>query len=527
MSPTHPTAHPAHPKSLAADLSAGLSVALLALPLCLAIAKASGFPPVMGVVSAIIGGIVGSLIGSAPLTIKGPAAGLIVIVIGAVTELGYEKTLAVGVVAAVLQILFALLKAGRFALMMPPSVIHGMMAAIGVIIISKQLPVALGVSIEKMSPLMALWSAPDMLMRSHPIATLSAGLTVIILILAPKLPRALRKLPPPLYALSVAIPLSIYFDLAHTHDVVFLGSTAQVSEALLVDIPKSVLNAVTFPDFSEITSGVSVKYIIMFSLIGAVESLLSALAVDELDPAKHASNLNKDLLSVGVVNLITASVGALPVISEIVRSKANIDAGAQSPRSNFTHGVALLIFVMVLPGVLHLIPLSALAAMLLMVGYRLANPKELAHMYHLGLDQLVLFLVTCVVTLLTDLLVGVAVGIALKVVFHLARGVSVSALFGSRVERHEEGDALRLTVKGSLTFMATLSLIEALEGVAESRYTRVVLDLEGVRVIDHTALSRLYGAAAEWPHTSLEVMGFEAMRSAGGHERSARVRSAS
>lgn len=508
---------------LAADLSAGLSVALLALPLCLAIAKASGFPPIMGVVSAIIGGLLGSLIGSAPLTIKGPAAGLIVIVVGAVTELGYEKTLAVGFVAAALQVLFALLKAGRFALMMPPSVIHGMMAAIGVIIISKQLPVALGVSVEKMSPLVALWHAPEMFIDSHPIAALSAALTVIVLLLAPRMPKALRRLPPPLYALAIAIPLSLYFDLEHTHDVVFLGSTSHVSEALLVDIPKSVLNAVTFPDFSAITSGMSVKYIIMFSLIGAVESLLSALAVDELDPAKRASDLNKDLLSVGVVNLITSSVGALPVISEIVRSKANIDAGAQSPRSNFTHGAALLLFVMVLPGVLHLIPLSALAAMLLMVGYRLANPKELAHMYHLGVDQLALFVVTCVVTLLTDLLVGVGVGIILKVALHLARGVGLKGLLRSRVERHEEGEVLRLKVRGSLTFMAMLSLNEALEGVAESRFTRVVIDLEGVRVVDHTALSRLYGAAAEWPHTSLELCGLEAMRSVGHHERSARI----
>ncbi len=509
--------------ALSADLSAGLSVALLALPLCLAIAKASGFPPVMGVVSAIIGGVLGSLLGSAPLTIKGPAAGLIVIAIGAVTELGYEKTLAVGVVAAAIQIVFALLRAGRFALMMPPSVIHGMMAAIGVIIISKQVPVALGVSLDKMPPLEALVHIPEMLTRSHPVAALTAALTVLTLLAAPRLPKAFRKLPPPLYALGVAIPLSLYFDLEHAHDVVLFGANTHVDAALLVDIPKSIINAITLPDFSAITSGASVKYIIMFALIGAVESLLSALAVDELDPAKRASDLNKDLFSVGVVNLVTAGVGGLPVISEIVRSKANIDAGAQSPKSNFTHGLALLIFVMVLPGVLHMIPLAALAAMLLMVGYRLANPKEFMHMYHLGSDQFALFAVTCLVTLLTDLLVGVGVGIALKVALHLSRGVGFGELFGSAVERHEEGSVLRLTVKGSLTFMTTLSLNSALEGVAESSFERVELDLRGVKVIDHTALSRLYGAAAEWPHTSLEVRGLEQMRSQGHDDRSARV----
>ena len=492
-----------------ADLSAGFTVALIALPLCLGIAAASGFPPVAGVLSAIIGGVLGAFTGSAPLTIKGPAAGLIVIALGAVTELGYQATLAVGVVAALLQLLFALTKAGRFALIMPPSVIHGMMAAIGLIIMIKQLPIALGVVGAQGSPLQALSKLPEILLGAHPVALVTALLTLLVLTLWPHVKGPLSRLPAPLVALFVALPISLYTDLAHPHHLLFMGQEADVGPELLVSLPHDFLGAITTPDFSKIFIGASINYIIAFALIGAVESLLSVLAVDQLDPRKQASDLNRDLRSTALINLVTASIGGLPVISEIVRSKANVSAGAQSGKANAAHGVALLIFLVLLPEVLHLIPLAALAAMLLKVGGQLAHPRALLHMKREGAEQLTIFVTTALVTLIEDLLVGVGIGLVLKVIFALMKGVSFKNLARCELTREERGEELHITISGSLAFTHALAISDAFKGVAEGSWRLVTLDVSGCSVVDSAVMLRVKQLSGEWPHSELNLIGAE------------------
>ncbi|MGB0958275.1 MAG: SulP family inorganic anion transporter, partial [Litorivicinus sp.] len=215
------------------------------------------------------------------------------------------------------------------------------------------------------------------------------------------------------------------FDLPHAHSYDFWNGHYDVGPEFLVALPGSLLDAIAFPDFSVVFSAASFKYVVMFALVGTIESTLSVIAIDSMDPAKRASNLNKDLLGAGVGNLVSASIGGLPMISEIVRSKANIDAGARSSVSNFTHGLLLLVFVAAAPGLLQTIPLAALGAMLVYTGARLAAPSEFIHARQLGMDQLWLFLTTLIVTLATDLLIGVAVGLILKVVLHVARGAKL------------------------------------------------------------------------------------------------------
>ncbi len=516
--------------TLARDAVSGFLVFLIALPLCLGIAMASGFPPAAGVLTAVIGGLLGPFLGSARLTIKGPAAGLIVIVFGAVSELGgddpvlgYRRALAVGVVAAGIQIVFALVRAAELGTMAPPAVVHGMLAAIGVIIVAKQAHFVLGVTPHAKEPLELLVEIPESVANNNPEIMLIGVASLVVLVAYPWMARKwLQKVPPQLVALLVAVPLGVYFDLDHQHEYNLFGHAHHLGPEYLLSLPGNLLDVITFPDFSVIATPASMKHVVMFTLVGSLESTLSLLAVDSLDPAKRASDTNRDMLAVGVGNLVSAALGGLPMISEIVRSKANIDAGAKSAWSNFFHGAFLLGFVVAVPELLRHIPLAALAAMLVYTGARLASPREVLHARALGRDQLFLFLTTLFVTLAVDLLVGIAAGILLKVVLHGARTRSVAALFRTRIEARRDGDRLVVAVEGPATFLALRKLRAALAQVDDSTRT-VVLDLARATLVDHTFLERLHGMADEWTHAELDLLVGERLRPASEHPRASRT----
>ena len=507
-------------QDLLKNATSGFLVFLIALPLCLGIAMASGFPPIAGVTTAVIGGILVSPLGSAPLSIKGPAAGLIVIALGAVQELGggdpmlgYKRALAVGVAAAVLQILFSVLKAGRFASVMPPSVVHGMLAAIGVIIIAKQLPVMLGVLGAHGEPLEMLLEVPHYLSEANPAVAAVGAIGLVLLVALPLLPwPKLKKVPAPLVVLLLTVPLAAYFGFGSAHAYSLGGEQHQLGPELLVSLSGSLLDAVVFPDFSVLFTPTSLKYIVMFALVGTVEGLLSVIAVDGMDPEKKASDLNRDLMVTGIGNLACAMLGGLPMISEIVRSKANVDAGATGPSSNFFHGLFLLAFVALMPGLLQMIPLAALAAMLVVTGARLASPKEFVHAWKVGKDQFALFVVTFVVTLATDLLIGVAAGLLLKIALHAYRGRSLSNLFKTKADLEYKGETAEVHVHGPLVFTNFLSLGTLLQDALDHKVKSIRIDLSDATMIDHTAQERLEGMAEEWPSTSLELVGLDAMQ---------------
>lgn len=521
------------PGTLASDLRAGFLVFLIALPLCLGISVASGFPPIAGVMTAIIGGVIASFLGSSRLTIKGPAAGLIVIAIGAVMELGegdltlgYKRALAVGAMAAVVQIVFALLRFATVGIAMSPSVVHGMLAAIGVIIISKQAHTVVGVTPEAGEPLELLAEIPHSVMHANPEILLIGVVSLVLLFGWPLLRRFrwAQVIPAPMGVLAIAVPLGLIFDLPHAHSYDFWSGHYEVGPEFLVSLPGNLLDAVTMPDFSVMFSPTSLKYVVMFALVGTIESTLSVLAVDSLDPEKQASDLNKDLLCVGVGNLACAMVGGLPMISEIVRSKANIDAGARTNKANFFHGAFLLLFVAAFPGLLQTIPLAALGAMLVYTGARLASPQELVHAKKIGADQLLLFTVTLLVTLATDLLIGVGVGLVLKIILHLGRGARLRTLFRPRLEEQQHEDVLRLRVVGDAAFPCLLTIRKRL-GKVEAGTRSVVLDLSDVTIVDHTFLSRIEAMADELPDCTVTVEGTDEMIPASDHPMSSRRRS--
>ncbi|MDX1944694.1 MAG: SulP family inorganic anion transporter, partial [Pirellulaceae bacterium] len=417
MDSPHPATAPSSSAfaHLRSDALSGFLVFLIALPLCLAIAKASGFPEIAGVFTAIVGGLVTPWISNSQLTIKGPAAGLIVIVVGAATDFGfvsspqssaevagnfaaYRMALGVGVAAAAIQIVLGFLKAGTLGDLFPASCVHGLLASIGIIIISKQVPVALGVD-NKGEPLHLLAKIPEEIWNMNPEIAAIGGFSLLVLFLYPLLKHPwARMVPAQIVVVAAAIPLALFFDLAHEHDYTVLGHHYTVNKSFLVNVPSNIATAIALPDFSIYSNSAllpkALKWVLMFSLIGSLESMLSAKAIDLLDHQRRKTDLNRDLLGVGVANLVSALIGGMPMISEIVRSRANIDNGAQTKFANLFHGLFLLVAVLFCAPFIRLIPMSALAAMLVYTGFRLAHPREFLLVYRIGREQLVVYVGT-------------------------------------------------------------------------------------------------------------------------------------
>lgn len=512
---------------LKADLTAGFSVFLLALPLCLGIALASGFPPAAGIITAIIGGMLASWFGGGKLTIKGPAAGLIVITIGSVHALGhgdlllgYERTLAVGVVAAVLQMIIALFRKATLAEVMPPSVIHGMLAAIGIIIISKQSYVMLGVAPTSHSPLALLAHLPQAAVHLNPVVFGIGLLALFISIVLPAI-KKLAFIPAPMIILACVIPLSLVFTMSTAHNYEFLDHSYSISPAYLVSLPLNFFQAVHWPDFSVIYTATSIKYIIMYTLVGSIESLLTVCAVDSIVPKYAPSNLNRDLMAVGVGNLICGIIGGLPMISEIVRSRANIEYGATSERGNFFHGLFMLLAAILIPSVINLIPLSALAALLVYVGFKLASPSEFKHVFKIGSDQFFLFCVTLVFTLLTDLLTGVLVGVVLKFILHMVRGNKCRNIFKPDMKVVEELGNNSINIIGPLTFLSYITIKKAIEKF-QRKGEHVIIDLSLVTFIDHSMMVKMQTMQKVYTNKQLTIIYSDQLDAIYGHPLSTR-----
>lgn len=475
-------------ENFSSDALSGFIVFLLALPLSLGIAKASDFPPIMGLITAIIGGILVSIIAGSRLTIKGPAAGLIVIVAGAVAdfgggEQGWHLALGAIVVAGLVQILFGVFKWGKLVDIFPLSAIHGMLAAIGLIIIAKQIPVLLDVdpALSKgKGPIDLLLNIPNFIAHLDPRATVIGLISFAIMMgwQSVKHP-ILKKIPAPLLVLIIAIPAELYMDFQHTEPAYALVHLGNLLENVKVNV--------SFNGISQI--GVFIKYVVMFALVGSLESLLTVKAIDLMDPYKRKSNTNKDLIAVGLGNIVAGVLGGLPMISEVARSSANVNNGAKTRWANFFHGFFILVFVLLASHLIELIPNTALAAMLITVGIKLAHPKEFIHIFQIGKEQLAIFLVTIFFTLFEDLLVGVAAGMILKMIIHVVNGAPFSALFRVPVEVSFNDNNYVVTVKKAAVFSNYLGIKNKLDAIPQGM--NITIDLEKTKLVDHSVMESL------------------------------------
>lgn len=522
------------------DALSGFLVFLLALPLSLGIAKASDFPAIFGLVTAIIGGVVVSFFAGSRLTIKGPAAGLIAICGGAITAFGGGDTgwhLALGaiVIAGIVQVLFGVFKLGKLADFFPGAAIHGMLAAIGIIIMSKQIHSILGIDpklLKGKEPLELLAMIPESIMHENAhIAEIGIACLLILIGMSFVKHQKLKKIPAPLVVLIVAIPLGFALHIKTE------GAIANFSLVKIGSIFESFTNGFTMKgdfisrgiinaDFSALTShaGEFAMYVILFSLIGSLESLLTAKAIDNLDPFKRKSNFNKDLIAVGIGNSLSGLLGGLPMISEVARSSANVSNGARTRWANFFHGLFLLLAVLVAVPVIEMIPNAALAAMLTFVGFKLAHPKEFIHMFHVGKEQFVIFTATVVVTLATDLLVGVGTGIVLELIINLVNGASIKNLFKSDITITKDNEeAYTVIVNSGLMFSNILGFKKVFASLPQGKH--VTIDVSKAEIVDHTSILTLNGLVEDYKDNfgTVKVEGFNNHKQLGHAPTSTRI----
>jgi MFS superfamily sulfate permease-like transporter len=417
------------------NLKSGIVVFLVALPLCLGIALACNVPLFSGIIAGIVGGLIVTIFSGSPLSVSGPAAGLTSIVIAAVGSLGsFEIFLAAVLFAGVVQIALGLLKCGGISNFVPVAVIKGMLAGIGIILIMKQLPHLLGYDRDPEGDFEFLQSDGNntisdlyyMLLYISPGPAIIGIISMIILFVAEmrfyKKDKILSVIPAPLLVVVFGVLFGISFKdfenlkLAPDH-VVSLPLISNVSDAR---------NTLIAPDFSGISQMHFWMIVFTLAAVASLESLLSVQAVDKLDPLKRDSNSSKELVAQGIGNMISGFAGGLPLTAVIVRSSANVSAGATNKLSSLVHGALLLLSVFFIPHVLMLIPNSALAAILVMTGYKLTKVVLFKQYYKKGIDQFLPFLVTIVMMLLTDLLKGVGAGLVVAIFFIIRNNVTRS-----------------------------------------------------------------------------------------------------
>jgi MFS superfamily sulfate permease-like transporter len=508
-------------ENFANDATSGFIVFLLALPLSLGIAKASDFPPIMGLITAIIGGMIVSLFAGSRLTIKGPAAGLIVIVAGAVGEFGGGETgwhLALGamVVAGIVQILFGVFKLGKLMDFFPLSAVHGMLAAIGLIIIGKQIPVLLDVNpalTKGKEPLELFASIPEFIANWDPKATLIGVISLAIMMGWPYIKnKVIKKIPAPLVVLAIAIPAELYMDFQTTEPKYALVHIGNLMDNIHINA--------SFDGFAQ--TGTFIKYVIMFALVGSLESLLTVKAMDMLDPFKRKSNANKDLIATGIGNTFVAFLGGLPMISEVARSSANIANGAKTRWANFFHGFFILVFVLLASHLIELIPNTALAAMLITVGIKLTHPKEFIHTLKIGKEQLLIFIVTILFTLGVDLLVGIGAGILTEILVNLFNGKPLSAIFKAPTQVSFTDEAYLVEISDAAVFTNFLGIKRKLEAIPPS--FQVTIDLSKTHLVDHSVMENLEHFKHDYEREggTVNIVGLDSHRAVSEHKAAAR-----
>ena len=511
--------------SIGQDAPAGLVVFLVALPLCLGISLASGAPLLAGMVAGIVGGLVVSVLSGSAVSVSGPAAGLTVVMLSAISTLGsWPAVLAATVVAGGIQLLLGVARAGIIALYFPAAVIRGMLAAIGIILILKQLPHFLGADTDYFEDMDFLqfngqntFSAIAAAARALSPGSVVVGLVSLALLLfwdsAPVRRQSWSRLVPGALVVVVA---SVGLNQLLRN----VAPAWQVRPEHLVKLPvvsslTQLASEMTFPDFSALRRPATYGVALTIAIVASLETLLSIEAVDNLDPRKRHTPPNRELLAQGVGNLLSGLLGGLPLTAVIVRSSANIAAGGQTKLAAFIHGILLLTSLLFLGAVLNTIPLAALAAVLLLVGFKLTKPALYRQQWRLGWAQFGPFIITIAAVLFTDLLKGVSIGLVLGFFFILKDNAKAGSYL-RRDDAASDDDLLHLRLPEHVSFLNKASIVTTLEQLPAG--SRVLLDGSRSDVIDHDVLEAIeaFRQAAPARGIALELRGIRPV-ALGGH----------
>ncbi|HZZ02575.1 SulP family inorganic anion transporter [Paraburkholderia sp.] len=490
------------------DLFAGTVVFLVALPLCLGIANASGVEPFAGLVSGIVGGLVVAVLSGSRLSVSGPAAGLVVIVVDGIAQLGsFSAFLLAVLLSGAIQFGFGMLKAGRFAAYVPSPVIKGMLAAIGVLLIVKQFPLALGLFGSNASDgsQAAARMAGSVTTPFGTISLVAGMITLLSLaILVGWETRALRRfalvrlVPAPLAVVLLGIGATLLFSLLgpsfappaeHRVALPSLESFAALQLALAW--------ADFGPHFSQLINPDVWRVAITLAIVASLETLLSLEAVEQIDPARRAAPPDRELKAQGVGNLIAGAIGGLPITSVIVRSSANVHAGAQSRLSAVIHGVLLLVSVFALTSVINLIPLACLAAILIVTGVKLAKPSLFVAVAKQGFAPFAPFIVTLVGVLATDLLIGIVLGILCSVL------LALYANLRSPIVLAQHGDHYLLSFRKDVSFLGKVALKHYLQQIPDG--ATLIVDATRADFVDHDVRDLLDAFVADAPRREIAV----------------------
>ncbi|MEQ6120595.1 SulP family inorganic anion transporter [Reichenbachiella sp. MALMAid0571] len=487
-------------KHIKNDLLSSVVVFLVALPLCLGIALASGAPLFSGLISGVVGGIVIGSLSKSHLSVSGPAAGLVIIVLNALETLGsFQAFLLALVLAGVIQVFLGYMRAGIIGHYFPSSVIKGMLAAIGLILILKQIPHMIGFDSDAFGEMEFIQSDGSNTLSyliasfdhihfgSMLVGVVSLGLFIFWESKFIKQNQILKQVPAGLLAVITGLLINIGLKSAYPE--------MAISGSHLVNIPvisgiSSLSSVLQFPDFSFLTD-INVYIIaITLAIIASLETLLSVEAVDKMDPLKRRTSQNAELKAQGVGNIISGLIGGLPITAVIVRSTANLDAGAKSKMSAIYHGVLLLVAVGFFPLVMNEIPLASLAAILIAVGYKLTKPALYKTLFKMGKGQFIPFITTVVAILFTDLLIGICIGMAVGIFYILRTNYKV--LYHYDETKHPENDTNLITIKLSehVSFLNKAGLQLTFERLPENSH--VLIDGSHSKEIDHDALEVIY-----------------------------------
>lgn len=501
------------------DLAAGLVVFFVAVPLCLGIALASGAPLFSGIVAGIVGGLVVGSISKSSLSVSGPAAGLTAIVLAAITDLGaFNIFLCVGIVAGVLQLILGFVKAGTIANYFPSNVIEGMLAGIGLIIILKQIPHAIGYDkdyegSESFADLFGNLGDNTFTILAQSINYITPGAVIIALVgIALMLIwnkveflNKIKILPGPLVAVLAGVLLNEIF--------IRTGSSLAIAETHLVNLPvmsdfNGFIAQFTQPDLNGFLDSRVWVYGFTVAIVASIETLLCIEATDRLDPQKRYTPTNRELKAQGIGNIVSSFLGGLPMTSVIVRSSANVNAGAKTKLSTIAHGTLILVSAGTIPFLLNKIPLAVLASILLLTGYKLTRPALYKKMWASGMYQFIPFIVTIVAIVFTDLLKGVALGMVISIFFILRENLKTPYFFQRK--EYQEGDIIHINLAQEVSFLNKAAIKMTLENLPENSY--VIIDATDTAYIDHDVLELIkefQEIKTKEKNIRLELVGFK------------------